>query len=201
MTSAIHTSVIQSSPVHAGPVHAGPVRVVPAVGSGSEVSSHRPCPRMSPRPAPAVGVHDLLEVLARAQRSIDEAALVPHAADRYLAAQLAAQQVAGVVLAARGARLGRGPKDPWDALAAVAPECGEWAGYFAAIQPRRRAVAAGVRAIVSTREADDLVRDAQGFHDHVARLFHRCRQQRASGRSDRSPAGRGPGEPTMPGGD
>jgi hypothetical protein len=55
----------------------------------------------------------------------------------------------------------------------VAPEFSEWAGFFAATQGKREVVAAGAVAIVTVREADDLVRDAQAFHDAVARRLAR----------------------------
>ena len=118
--------------------------------------------------------------LAEARRAIVEAELIESVAERYLAAHLAAQRVAGVVLAAHAAarvRLRSGPVDPWTLLARVAPECGEWAAYFAATQAKRQAVAAGARAIVSDREADDLVRDAANFHAAAVRHL-RSRQAR-----------------------
>ncbi|MCB0913654.1 MAG: chromosome segregation protein SMC, partial [Propionibacteriaceae bacterium] len=48
-------------------------------------------------------------------------------------------------------------------------EFSEWAGFFAAGQVKRQAVAAGATTIVTHREADDLVRDARAFHDAVSR--------------------------------
>jgi hypothetical protein len=48
-------------------------------------------------------------------------------------------------------------------LAEVAPELAEWAAFFAATEARRDAIQAGATSIVSAREADDLVRDAQAF--------------------------------------
>jgi len=56
-------------------------------------------------------------------------------------------------------------------LAEVAPELGEWAAFFAATEGKREAVRAGAAAIVSAREADDLVRDAQTFLDLVERAL------------------------------
>ena len=124
--------------------------------------------------------------LAEARRAIIEAELVEPIAERYLAAHLAAQRVAAVVLSAHAgarARLRSGLVDPWTLLAQVAPDCGEWAAYFSATQAKRQAVAAGARAIVSEREADDLVRDAANFHTAVVR--HLRAQQ---GRPAASPA-------------
>ncbi len=112
--------------------------------------------------------------LADARHAILEAELIESVAERYLAAHLAAQRVALVVLSAHAGarkRLRSGPADPWTLLARVAPECGEWAAYFSATQPKRLAVAAGARSIVSGREADDLVRDAANFHAAAARYL------------------------------
>jgi len=120
--------------------------------------------------------------LTEARQAIIEAELVESAADRYLAAHRAAQRVAAVALAAHAgarARVRSGPVDPWTLLAQVAPDCGEWAAYFSATQAKRWAVAAGARAIVSEREADDLVRDAANFHAAVARHL-RARRARVA---------------------
>jgi hypothetical protein len=61
-------------------------------------------------------------------------------------------------------------------LPAVAPEFGEWAEFFAASAPKRSAAEAGLR-VVTQREADDLLRDAETFHDQVCTLLHIDRQQ------------------------
>ncbi len=105
--------------------------------------------------------------LRRARSALIEAELTDRPSDRYLAAHLAALQVAAVVLAWRGNRaltVSRGrPRNAWRLLADVAPEFAEWAGFFAATEAKREAVRAGGTTIVSAREADDLVRDAQAF--------------------------------------
>jgi hypothetical protein len=48
-------------------------------------------------------------------------------------------------------------------LAGVAPELGEWAGFFAAGARKRAAAEAGLPSAVTPREADDLIRDAETF--------------------------------------
>lgn len=83
-------------------------------------------------------------------------------AERYLAAHRAALRVAAGVLARRRPRL-RERAGIWPVVARVAPELAEWAQYFTVIEPKRRAVEAGATGIVTTREADDLVRDATAF--------------------------------------
>ncbi|MDQ6650641.1 MAG: SAV_6107 family HEPN domain-containing protein, partial [Actinomycetota bacterium] len=81
---------------------------------------------------------------------------------------LAALRTAAAVLAARarpalpGTSRGR-PASAWVLLAAVAPELGEWAAFFAAGAVKRSAAEAGLPGAVSAREADDLFRDAQTF--------------------------------------
>lgn len=113
----------------------------------------------------------MAEPLALARAALIQAELAEHPADRFLAAHLAALRVAAVVLAARAHTASRrgGLNDIWRLLARVAPEYGEWAGFFAATALKRRAVAAGATSLVSLREADDLIRDASLFCEEVAR--------------------------------
>jgi hypothetical protein len=111
--------------------------------------------------------------LRRARRAIVAAELAERPSDRYLAAHLAALQIAAVILAWRadptlGPR-GSRPRNVWRMLADVAPEFAEWAAFFAATQAKREAVRAGATTIVSAREADDLLRDAQCFLAMVER--------------------------------
>jgi hypothetical protein len=60
-----------------------------------------------------------------------------------------------------------GPADLWGLLAAVAPEMGEWADFFALSTARRIHIVQG-HTKISTREADDLLRQAETFVDLVA---------------------------------
>ena len=111
--------------------------------------------------------------LRRARSAIAAAELADRPGDRYLGAHLAALQVAAVVLAWRGSRAVTAsrsrPRNAWRMLADVAPEFAEWAAFFAATEAKREAVRAGATTIVSAREADDLVRDAQSFLGLVER--------------------------------
>lgn len=99
-------------------------------------------------------------------------------APRYLAAHAAALRVAATVLAVRRPRL-TGRRGVWEVVAAVAPELGEWAAYFGALELKRQAVAAGASGIVGTREADDLVRDARAFA--AAAQWYRGQEYRGQG--------------------
>lgn len=107
-----------------------------------------------------------LRLLAAARAALREAHRAESAPERYATAHLAALRAAAAVLAARArpsdAR-SRRPTSAWVLLAAVAPELGEWAGYFAAGADKRAAALAGLRSAVTGREADDLLRDAMTF--------------------------------------
>jgi hypothetical protein len=132
--------------------------------------------------------------MQRARSSLAEAELARRPSDRYLAAHLAALRVVAIVLAYRapatkGRSAGRSrngrPRNAWRMLAEVAPELAEWAAFFAATEAKRDAIRAGVTSIVSAREADDLVRDAQSF----LRLVERAVGFSAGFRTDFGPVG------------
>ncbi|GAB3623406.1 hypothetical protein GCM10027418_14890 [Mariniluteicoccus endophyticus] len=90
------------------------------------------------------------------------AELADHPAERYLLAHRAALRATSAVLAVRSPR-STGRHSAWQLVARVAPELAEWAGFFLATGARREAVEAGVRTLVSQREADDMLRDAERF--------------------------------------
>lgn len=125
----------------------------------------------SPTPAPTVPAHVLphrtpAQLLAIARRGLAEAAVTQPDGLRYAAAHLAALRAAAAVLAARArpapARRNR-VTNVWTLLAMVAPEFHEWALFFAAGASKRAAAEAGIRNVVTTREADDLLRAAEQF--------------------------------------
>ena len=102
--------------------------------------------------------------LARARAALQEGADATTAAGRYLAAHAAALRIAAVVLAVRARPApGARPRNAWRLLAEVAPELGEWAAFYAATEHRRDALRADSVGLVSAREADDLLRDTEGF--------------------------------------
>lgn len=133
-----------------------------------------------------------LELLHCAQGSLQEAiaAHTPH--ERYAAAHLGALRAAAAVLAAR-AQVARNPNSPaglttprrqrirsaWEVLTEVAPEFGEWAIFFAAGAQKRASAQAGIPCVTS-READDLVRDSQRFIFEVAASLDALVQGRLS---------------------
>ena len=105
----------------------------------------------------------VLDLLAAAHRGLTEAAVEPRASRRYAVAHLAALRAAAAVLATRARPGGRrGPRSAWELLAHAAPELSEWATFFAAGAGKRAAAEAGLDA-VTTREADDLLRDVDTF--------------------------------------
>ena len=135
-----------------------------------------------------------LDMLERSRASLLEACRAHDVPERYLHAQLGALRAGAALLAARsgavpaaagrrqrgggrpqaqtgshadGIRATSRPGDLWRLVAAVAPEVGEWADFFAVSTARRAPIAQG-RATVTTREADDLLRQAETFVDLVA---------------------------------
>ena len=123
--------------------------------------AHRLDPEASPRlTAPAT-------LLALAHRGLSEAARTTAPGERYALAHLAALRAAAAVLACRTQPTSKQqrskPRPVWALLAEVAPEMREWAEFFAAGAAKRAAAESGMTGIVSPREADDLLRDAQSF--------------------------------------
>ena len=106
-----------------------------------------------------------LVLLDQAQHALTDAEFAVRPVDRYAGAHLAALRAAAAVLAARAqpARRASRPTSAWTVLAAVAPELGEWAAFFAAGSTTRSAAQAGVTRLVSRRDADDLVHQAAQF--------------------------------------
>jgi hypothetical protein len=100
----------------------------------------------------------------QARQALLDAEYAAHPVDRYAQAQLAALRAASAVLAARARPRRRSrPASAWALLSTAAPELAEWSAYFAATSATRSAAEAGVRRLVTTRDADDLVRHAGEF--------------------------------------
>ena len=111
------------------------------------------------------------ELIAIARQGLNEAAHTSADGLRYATAHLAALRAAAAVLAARARpepRRRNRLTSVWALLSTVAPELGEWAGYFAAGASKRAAAEAGIPRAVTAREADDLVRAAEQFVEVVA---------------------------------
>ena len=131
-----------------------------------------PVPRTAARqPRPAAGSGTVLELVDRARESLLQACHATVTVDRYAAAQLGALRAATALLASRPASGRRsGPRAVWTVLADGTPELREWSEFFA-LTSVRGALAARDRAHPTTREADDLVRQAEMFLELIlARL-------------------------------
>ena len=103
-------------------------------------------------------------LLGLSHEGLGEARATSSPGERYALAHLAALRAAAAVLSCRaqGPQRTR-PTSAWVLLARVAPELAEWAQFFAAGAEKRAAAEAGLRGVVTPREADDLLRDAECF--------------------------------------
>jgi SAV_6107-like HEPN len=111
------------------------------------------------------------DLLGSSARGLIEAYATADPSSRYAAAHLAALRAAAAVLAARAHPVRRGRiRSVWSLLPGVAPQLQEWAAFFAGGATKRAAAEAGLH-VVSQREADDLVRDAESFLMQVAALL------------------------------
>lgn len=118
---------------------------------------------------PQLGAARELFDLASQDLVLAAAAPAPH--QRFVAAQLAALRAGAAVVAVRAPGSKRGKAvNVWDLLAHEAPQLAEWAAFFQAGAARGQLVVSGF-AIVSSREADDLLRDAVTFVQLVGDLF------------------------------
>lgn len=122
-------------------------------------------------PAHAFPHRTASQLLTLARRGLDEASGQRVDGLRYAGAHLAALRAAAAVVAARAKPVpDRRSKltSVWVLLSMIAPELGEWAAYFSASAGKRAAAEAGIPKVVTTREADDLLRAAASFVSVVA---------------------------------
>lgn len=110
-------------------------------------------------------------LIGQARSMLQEARLVPNAAERFRLAHLGALRTSAALFAER-ARPGKGRRrlvSAWVLVEAVAPEFAEWAAYFAGTAAKRAEVEAGAHSAVGTRDADDQLRAAEQFLELVER--------------------------------
>ncbi|MER6912956.1 SAV_6107 family HEPN domain-containing protein [Streptomyces sp. NPDC000594] len=127
-----------------------------------------------------------LDLLAQARAGLAEAAALSTPNERYATAHLAAIRTAAAVLAARGypdgptapgggtpVRRGRRAaiRSAWELLSESAPELSEWSTRFASGAPRRARAEAGIAGAASSRDAEELLRDAAMFLRLVERML------------------------------
>jgi hypothetical protein len=112
-----------------------------------------------------------LDLLDRAQGSLITACRVTDAGERYVEAHLGALRTAAALLSARTVRTKPSrPRSVWEVLPSIAPELTEWAIFFAASAQQRAVIERGSR-LVSSREADDLLRQSEIFLEIVSDLL------------------------------
>lgn len=141
------------------------------------VQTGTPTPAPEQLPAPPGLTATAAECLAQAQRALVEAGATSEHTRRYACAHVAALRAAAAILAVRTRPQPRGQRNAWVLLARVAPELHEWAAFFAAGSAKRSAAEAGLSRAVTTREADDLLRDAECFCGVVERVLGVSHQQ------------------------
>ncbi len=119
-----------------------------------------------PGQAPGRIAPTALALLESARQGLANAVGETSAGGRYVAAHLAALRAAAAIVAARpspGTGRRKAPRSVWELLPKVEPALAEWAAFFAAGAGKRAAAEAGLPRAVSSREADDLLRDAETF--------------------------------------
>ncbi len=143
----------------------GPRRPAPCPSRQTfDTSAH---PGRSTRHAPAIVA--AAQLLRRSEEGLRLAEATADPGRRFCEAHLAAIRAAAAVLAVRGRpRRGSGALNVWEVLPRVAPELREWAVFYASGAPRRAAIEAGMAAVVTTRDADDLCRQTALFAELVA---------------------------------
>lgn len=108
-----------------------------------------------------------LDLLDRSRASLLAACCTSSGGERFVDAHLAALRAAAALLSAHSAPSGRARlRSVWEVLPEVAPDLAEWAAFFAGSARRRAAVERGT-AQVGSREADDLLRQAETFLELV----------------------------------
>ncbi|MGW4426227.1 SAV_6107 family HEPN domain-containing protein [Streptosporangium sp. NPDC004631] len=130
-------------------------------------------PRLSdsdgPRLSSTVRAH-----LTDARDCLEEAAAARTSAGRYVAAHLAALRAAAAILAARprpmdGRR--RRLRSAWELLPEAEPRLAEWAPYFEMSAAKRASAEAGMTRVVSARDAEELISEAERFVTAVEGLL------------------------------
>ncbi|GAA2879980.1 hypothetical protein GCM10010517_42440 [Streptosporangium fragile] len=130
-------------------------------------------PRLSdsggPRLSSTVRAH-----LADARDCLEEAAAAKTSAARYVAAHMAALRAAAAVLAARprpmqGRR--RRLRSAWELLPEAEPRLADWAPYFETSAVKRASAEAGVTRVISPRDAEELISEAERFVTEVETML------------------------------
>jgi hypothetical protein len=103
-------------------------------------------------------------LVEQARAMLRDAERETDAAEQFRLAHLAALRAAAAVFAERARPVGRRRLvSAWALVDAVAPELSDWSAYFARTADTRAAIEAGVRSVVSDRDADDQRHAAEQF--------------------------------------
>lgn len=118
-------------------------------------------------------VSSVLELLERAWEGLLEACHSSTPTQRYEQAHLASLRAASALIAARisATRWSR-PRSVWELLPAVAPELTEWAIFYSISGRKRLQFGQPNASVVTSREADDLLRQSERFLELVRALLH-----------------------------
>ncbi|MFF5204686.1 SAV_6107 family HEPN domain-containing protein [Streptosporangium sp. NPDC000396] len=129
---------------------------------------------MTPRPGGPRLSSTVHAHLTDARDCLEEAAAAQTPATRYVAAHLAALKAAAAVLAARprpmdGRR--RRLRSAWELLPEAEPRLADWAPYFEVSATKRASAEAGLTRMVSARDAEELISEAERFVTTVENLL------------------------------
>ncbi|GII53871.1 hypothetical protein Pth03_22600 [Planotetraspora thailandica] len=125
--------------------------------------------RSGPRVSQTVLAH-----LGDARVFLADASAGPTPADRYVSAHLAALRAAAAILAARprpmdGRR--RRLRSAWELLPEAEPRLADWAAFFAASATKRAAAEAGLVRVVTPRDAEELIAEADRFVGEIESIL------------------------------
>lgn len=124
----------------------------------------------NPARLPSLITPELVDLIDRSRTALQAACCAGTTTGRFVEAHVAALRAAAALLAwVDPPRSGKPPRNVWDALTKSAPEFAEWALFFAEAGARARSAQAGL-TMISAREADDLVREAEAFLSAVLHL-------------------------------
>jgi hypothetical protein len=125
--------------------------------------------RSGPRVSQTVLAH-----LGDARTCLADATMGRTPADRYVSAHLAALRAAAAILAARPRPMDgrkRRLRSAWELLPEAEPKLADWAAFFAVSATKRAAAEAGLVRVVTPRDAEELIAEADRFVGEVEAIL------------------------------
>lgn len=113
--------------------------------------------------------HSAYGLCRLATESLERAASQPRPPERFHSAHVAAMRAAAAVIAVRARASSSQMSSVWELLRRSAPELSEWAAFFH--NAARSHSTQGATPGVTSREADDLLRDAVSFVGIVEQML------------------------------